>query len=303
MSEVKYNLIDVSGQGNITVVVDGEMYVANSEHPNWKAIVAGALDGDAGVVDLFDTAKTVAKKFDRLSERVTVSAGRIYFDGEEVDDALTKQVVRFLDEGQEDWKPLVAFYEKVANNPQQHSREQLYRFLEKYNITIHEDGDIILYKGVRVAGDGTYTSIHAGPAIVNGEEVNGYVPQPEGGVVEMPRSMVMHDPQVYCHTGLHAGTFEYARSFSGGNVIKVKINPRDVVSVPHDAADQKVRVCRYTILSVEIVKAEMTSVYEAPEPEDDEADDDDYCDYCGDEYCYDEECMEDDCEDDCVFCN
>lgn len=282
MSEVKYNLIDVNGTGNITVVFDDEMYTANSEHPNWEKIVAGALAKDENVVTLFDTAKEIAKKFERLSERVTISGGHVFFDGEEIDDSLTKQIIRVLDEGIEDVKPLVNFFEKVATNPLEHSRTQLYRFLSSHDITLHEDGDIILYKGVKSDGNGGWTSIHAGPAIVNDESVNGLVPQPLNGVVEMARSAVQHDPAVACHTGLHAGTFEYARSFSSGNVIKVKVNPRDVVSVPNDHSDQKVRVCRYTVLSVEIVPAVMTSVYAAPDIED-EDDDELFCDYCFEE--------------------
>ena len=298
MSDLKYNLIDVNGQGNITVVVDGEMYVANSEHPNWKAIVAGALEGDVEVVRLFDTAKEIARKFERLSDRVSVSGGHVFFDGEEIDNSLTKQIIRVLDEKIEDVKPLVLFFEKVATNPNEHSREQLYRFLESHDITILDDGDILLYKGVRKDSEGAWTSIHAGPAIVNGEEVNGYVPQPLGGIVEMPRGQVQHNPAVACHTGLHAGTFGYAKSFSSGNVIKVRVNPRDVVSVPNDHQDQKVRVCRYTVLDVEIVPEAVTSVYAAPVANDpDYWDESDYCDYCGDDNCFDEECLDEE-EDD-----
>jgi hypothetical protein len=296
MSELKYNLIDVNGQGNITVVFEDEMYVANSEHPNWEKIVAGALAKDENVVTLFDTAKEIARRFERLSDRVSVSGGHVFFDGEEIDNSLTKQIIRVLDEKIEDVQPLVNFFEKVAVNPNEHSRTQLYRFLESHDITILPDGDILLYKGVQKKDD-QWTSIHSGPAIVNGESVNGYVPQPLGAIVEMPRSQVQHDPSVTCHTGLHAGTFGYARSFSNGNVIKVKVNPRDVVSVPNDHSDQKVRVCRYTVLDVEIVPEAVASVYAAPDDLDYE-DEDEYCDYCGDDNCYDDECLEPDEDED-----
>ena len=271
---LKYNLIDVSGQGNITVVVDGEMYVASSDHPNWAGIVQGAQDFDPDVIDLFDTSKAVAQKFESLSERVSVSSGRIFFDGEEINNALTEQVLSFLAEGVDDYKPLIRFWEKVATNPQQDSREQLFRFIQQNGITIHEDGDLVLYKGVR--NDGLqWTSISQGPAVVNGEAVSGHVPQPIGGVVEMARAKVAFDPSVPCSTGLHAGAWSYANSFGGGNVLTVKINPRDVVSVPKDSNDQKVRVCRYTV--IDVVKAEITTVVHGSWYDDE---DDDYCDDC-----------------------
>lgn len=298
MSEVKYNLIDVSGYGNITVVYEDRMEVANSEHPNWNRIVELAKAKDPAVMEAFDLGATVAKKFERLSERVLVANGHIYFDGEEIDNALTKQVLRFLDEQVEDYKPLVAFFEKVMLNPQEDSRNQLFRFLEAHDITILPDGDFYLYKGVQQR-DGVWHSIHSGKAIVNGEVFNGYIPQHLDAVVEMPRGEVAFDPATACHTGLHAGTFAYANSFSNGNVIKVKINPRDVVSVPFDHSDQKVRVCRYTVMSVEKVTEVSKSVYETPEDWDE---DEESCENCGETDHYEEDCPDfddlDDIEDD-----
>jgi hypothetical protein len=289
---VKYNLVGNGDEANITVVVGGEMYVATGTHANFEAIVTKARAGDASVIDLFDVSKTAEKRFERLSERVTVSNGRIYFDGEEVNNALTTQVLRFIDNGVEDFKPLVAFFEKVMTNPNEHSRDQLFRWLDRYDFTITNEGDFIAYKGVRtVDEDHKYESISTGRAISNGVEYDGAIPNPLGAIVEMPRSEVQFDPSVGCHTGLHAGTWSYASGFARGAVLTVVINPRDVVSVPTDCQDQKLRVCRYTVQEVTEVK------YEAPVVsfyEDDEDEDEDYCYECGESGCYDQECL--DCE-------
>jgi hypothetical protein len=317
--KIKYNLVKFqdSDEANLTVFVGGEMYVATDTHPNFRAILDKVMAEDESVVDLFDVSKTAEKRFDRLSERVTVSNGRIYFDGEEVDNALTTQVLRFIDNGVEDFKPLVKFFEKVMTNPNEHSREQLYRWLSRYDFTITDEGDFIAYKGVQVVSDDhKYESISRGKAISNGVEYNGAIPNPLGAVVEMPRSNVQHDPSVGCHVGLHAGTWSYASGFAQGAVLTVVINPRDVVSVPTDCQDQKLRVCRYTVQEVTEVK------YEAPVvsfDDEDEYDDEDYCyecgesgcegeclecDSCGSTWCYDYECQNcEDCgehETDCV---
>ncbi len=280
---MKYNLVkmDDSEDANITVVHDGEMYVATDTHPNFARIVAGVVSGDESVIGLFDVQKTAQKRFDRLSERVTIAAGKVYLDGEEVDNALTQQVVNFVDAGVEDFKPLVNFFEKVETNPNDHSRVQLYRWLADRNITITDEGNFIVYKGVNAMPDNDggmeYYSISRGKAVSNGVAYDGQIPNPLGAIVEMPRGEVQHDPSIGCHTGLHAGTWSYASGFARGAVLTVEINPRDVVSVPTDCQDQKIRVCRYKVLDVTDTELDVTvySTYagdvdedESPEVED-----------------------------------
>jgi hypothetical protein len=257
---LQYTLIgNEDGDSNIVVFVPGSApQVAHQSHPNFEAILAGALTGDESIASLFDIAATVAQKFQRLSERVTTANGRLYLDGEEVNDALTTQVLRFLDEGVEDWKPLVAFFENVQANPNEHSREQLYTWLAGRDFTITEDGLIVGYKGVKSDGNGGYLSIMEGQAIVDGEVVKGNIPTNPGSLVEMPRSEVEWDPSVGCHRGLHVGTWDYASSFAQGTVLEVHVNPRDVVSVPTDSDAAKVRCCRYLIVK------EITVPYYAP---------------------------------------
>lgn len=301
---MKYNLVKASDSddANLTVFVDGEMYVATNTHPNFDRIVAGVVAGDESVVELFDVSRVAAQRFERLSERVSVANGRVLFDGDEVDNSLTKQVVRFVDEGVEDFKPLVAFFEKVMTNPNEHSREQLFRWLQRHDFTIAEDGNFLAYKGVRTnaTDEGVkYVSIHSGHAMVDGESFNGNIPNHIGAVVEMPRSVVQHDPSVGCHTGLHAGTWDYAHMFAQGAVLKVTINPRDVVSVPTDCEDQKLRVCRYEVLEV-IDAPETSAVWYADSDVEDEQ-----CEFCYELDCdgecqdYCNECGEYDCEGDC----
>lgn len=237
------------GDSNIVVFVPGSApQVAHSSHPNFDAIIEGARAGDESIVSLFDVAATVAEKFQRLSERVTTRYGKLYLDGVEIDNALTEQVLRFLDAGEQDWLPLVRFFENVQANPNPHSREQLYTWLADRAFTITADGLIVGYKGVAVTAEGEYVSIHSGRAIVDGQELTGRIPNAVGSVVEMPRNEVAFDPSVGCHSGLHFGTFDYAESFAQGALLEVVVNPRDVVSVPTDCGAAKARTCRYTVI-------------------------------------------------------
>lgn len=281
---MNYNIVRQEGREVIVVSLDGELHVATDQHPNYAAIKAQAEAEDPdGLLDLFDPSVSIGKEFQRLSERVTAANGRLFFDGDEVDNSLTRTVLRFRDEDL-DYMPLVNFFEKVMTNTDQHTRDNLFRWLDASGdgLAITDDGDIVGYKGVNRSGDGdeaTYQSCSAGRAIVDGTVHTGYIPNYVGAVVEMPRSEVTWDPQVACSVGLHVGTWDYAHNFGNGATMLVRVNPRDVVSVPTDCNGQKLRTCRYEVL--DITDQPMKSALWAVEDDDVSDDEDVYCDTCG----------------------
>ena len=273
MSQLSFTIVGDEDESNIVVFVPGEPkpLVAHSSHVNFAAIVERATAGDVSVVDLFDIATTAARRFQRLSERVTTAHGRLYLDGEEVSDALTAQVLRFLDEDETDWRPLVAFFENVQANPSRHSREQLYEWLSRRDFTITAAGNIVGYKGVAKDENGALVSVNRGRAIVDGTVYNGAIPNHIGAVVEMPRGEVAFDPSEGCSYGLHVGEYSYALGWARGALLEVHVNPRDVVSVPTDCDAAKMRVCRYTVVQTIDAPHTVPVVYD-----DDYDDDDDY---------------------------
>lgn len=288
MAALQYKLVYSDEGANITVFANGEMYPATQDHPEWDRIVEGAKAGDVSVVELFDLSAKVAKHFERLTDRVSVANGLLYLDGDAIHNSLSDEVIRFVEAGVDNWKPLVAFFEKVQTNPQEYSREQLYSWLTHHEFTITSDGDIVGYKGVSVVADG-YTSKSQGTATVNGVVHTGRIPQKVGDVVEMPRSAVAFDPSQGCSAGLHVANWSFAKGFaSGGAVLTVAVNPRDWVSVPSDSSFHKGRVCRYKVLGV--------TEFEIPDVVYDVVDDDEDEDYCGD--C--EDCGDTDCDGFCT---
>lgn len=272
---VQFTLVkNEDGESNIAVFVDGDLQVASQSHPNFDAIVAGALAGDESIIDLFDVAQTISNRFTSLSDRVSVKDGAVFLDGVEMHNSLTKKVLAFLEQGVDDWLPLVNFFENVQNNPNEHSREMLYDWLDQEDFAIDDEGFILGYKGVaKAAEDGVYKSISSGKAIVNGEVITGQIPQSVGDTVEMPRNEVQHDPAQGCHTGLHVGTFDYASGFGRGALLIVRVNPRDVVSVPTDCNWAKMRCCRYQVVApIEqpLRAAVYSSVFDIEDWDDDE---------------------------------
>lgn len=266
---VKYNVVSNDDeQTSVTVFFGRDILLATKDHPNFGRIVNALETGEDNVDTLhalFDVGVAIVKNFEHLSERVTVSHGKLYLDGDEMDTALSQAILRFHAEGNDDFKPLVAFLEKLAQNPNPVSVQQLFRWLRDKHYAFAPDGDFIAYKGVFTSGKGMYESVNAGTAFVNGAVMKGKIPNKPDTIIEMPRSKVTFDPKQGCSTGLHAGNWRYAKEFSQGAVLRVKINPRDVVSVPTDSNDEKLRVCRYKVLN--IVTAEDTQSLYVPDLE------------------------------------
>lgn len=232
------------------------LHQADSNHPHWQAILDGLNNNDESVFDLFDVASATAKKLMVLSERVTYDHGLIRFDGEVQDGPLAEHLVRVIKSGNDEYEPVVKFWELVASNPSEHSRKQMFDWLAKHEFSIDEDGYIIGYKSVHEGGtasDGTkrdFRSTHAGHGFVNGVEYkNDYLPYNAGDVVSIPRKEVDDNHNKDCSTGLHVGDWSYAAAFSGSKKLKVRVNPRDVVSIPKDDV-RKMRCCRLEVVGV-----------------------------------------------------
>jgi hypothetical protein len=245
-----------NGERVLTVFLPDGPLVVPGDHPQYDEVFDSARSGAAAdeIVSLVDLSVAVAARFDKLTERISVSGGQVFFDGDPIRSSLTDHIVRALEDGS-DFRPLVNFYEKLAANPNDHSREQLYDWLDLRDFVIAPDGDLYAYKGCGGTADAPLSG-WSGTAIVDGETITGKIPNKVGSTIEMPRSKVRHDPSTACSTGLHAGTYSYAKGYANGVLLLVKINPRDVVSVPTDGGGEKFRVSRY----------EVVSTFDAPRP-------------------------------------
>ncbi|QFG12264.1 Hypothetical Protein OBI_RACECAR_166 [Arthrobacter phage Racecar] len=246
---------DAKGKTLAIFFDNGDTETIPETHVSFKAIVDKWFNGtvvDSEIRELVQVRETLAKKLVSLSDRVTVDAGGVYFDGDELRGELTDLIKKMFEEGRTlDFKPLVNFLEKASTNPSLKSIDGLYRWVSNRDLVIDPDGDIIAYKGVELHADGKLYSFHSGTAFVNGEEITGKIPNVPGTVISMPRSTVDDGSYGYCSTGLHVGTHGFAKSFAGprGSMVLVKFNPRDVVAVPEEASSQKMRVCKYVVLA------------------------------------------------------
>ncbi len=184
---------------------------------------------------------------------------------------------RILDHEREGlpFEPLVKFAENLNLNPSYRSVQQLFKFLELNKHPVTDDGCFIAYKKVRE----DFKDVHSGT-----------FDNSVGNVVEMPRNNVNEDPNQTCSYGLHVANWDYARNFSNGLMIQVKVNPADVVAVPVDYNSAKMRVCKYVVMAVVenpsdalYIDTSISDDLESSETEENEDENSDSsCNSCGD---------------------
>jgi hypothetical protein len=248
-STVTYSLAKSEHGGESLAVSGTTVRVITSSNPRFVEVKSyllstpvQSLDFDH-ILSLIDSAPAAVSKMVQLSERVSFKDNDLYFDGDIVETALSKHLVDMIHSGDDNYPAYVAFLENLAQNPSKKSRKALFEWINTRDFTITEQGEFIAYKGV----DSDGRSVHSGGAYVDGQWVNGKVPNKVGTVISMARSAVNADREVGCSTGLHAGTLSYARGFAT-RLLTVSINPRDVVMVPKDCDSQKLRVSRYAVI-------------------------------------------------------
>jgi len=167
-------------------------------------------------------------------------------------------------------------------NPSMQSQRELYDFLQHENLPITEDGYFLAYKAVRSDFKDKYRGVFDNSV---------------GNVCEMQRAKVDDDRARGCSDGLHAGALSYVASYgsveAGDNIVIVKINPADVVSVPTDCNCQKLRTCRYEVVG--LYEGELqrplyqTTENSYDEYDEDYEDDEDYDDDYEDDEDYDDD--------------
>jgi hypothetical protein len=196
------------------------------------ALKAGASEDE--VAEILEKELTRITAATNLTDDIAIKGGELLFQGEVINNTLSQRILKMVDEGFV-LTPMVNFLTNLMTNPSMRVTEQLYAFLEKGKNAITEDGHFLAYKAVRE----DFKDIHSGT-----------FDNSVGQVVAIPRRKVDENPQVTCSYGLHVCSFDYLPHFAhaDGHVMICKVNPADVVAIPADYNNTKMRVCRYEVI-------------------------------------------------------
>jgi len=209
-------------------------------HPNWHKIMEALKKEDfQTIIKLADVASALTDYFGTAG--LTVRDGVVYYNNKRVDNYATDKAIQFMRAGLP-YKPLLGFIERVMKNPSHRAVQDLYTFLEHGKLPLTKDGHFLAYKKVKYDANSRLVDIYTSSFSNN-----------PGDIVEMARNEVDEDPDRTCSKGLHVCSYDYLEHYGtgpGDAVILVQIDPADVVAVPRDYNNTKMRVCKYQVLSI-----------------------------------------------------
>ena len=206
--------------------------------------------------------------------------GRFEFDGgrkmylkgttDPIPNFLAKKLMKWMEDGIP-LEGLINFWKHLLLNPDKSVRKQLYSFLEHNGHPITDKGYFLAYKACKVKSKYDKTT---GEEVVQfeynedtGEQEKKYTQSltfspyhsgahgmviKVGQPITMPRDECDSNPERTCSDGLHVGSMEYVHDFGyeDGVILEVLVSPRNVVAVPSDYNNTKMRCCEYFPIAI-----------------------------------------------------
>ena len=220
----------------------------------WDKVVAAYRDSNWDeICDLLAPRVAVERYATSNAQHIEVRDGEVLLNGQALHGALVDKIIDFATRSLP-IQPLLNHLALWEQNPSFRSREQGFRFLENNHLPIREDGFFMAYKRV-MNRDGVLVDCHSGT-----------IQQVLGRELRMDRAKVDDDPQRTCSYGFHVCSIKYLKHFYGDTLLAVLVSPADVVAVPYDYNDSKMRVCAYTpykVLPNELVEGGRDALAEA----------------------------------------
>lgn len=229
----------IQTERNINIFVDGCSHIVPLNDGRVDDLLEAVRNGDEDRVrQLIDTKQTLS----------VITEGRVAFDpvtrvltfnDEPLHNGIIDRLCIMLDQNR-GVTHMMKFLDNLMDNPDYRAVRELYGFIEACDLPITSDGHFLAYKIVSNDYKDLYT---------------GKIDNSIGASPEMARNMVNPDKDQPCSVGLHVCSKSYLPHYGGfygknvdSRVVIAKVHPRDVVSVPSDYDNAKMRVCRYTVV-------------------------------------------------------
>jgi len=252
MSQSKILSFNVSDH-TVSFFVNGKLHTVQSDHFNFTIIRAALLSNALADIDseqlisLTDLKEAIKEAAAQASTSGTANTLKfdhetdvITYGGKPLEGVWVDKIIAFANEGHQ-FDAIFRALNSLQSNPSGRARDRFPLFAERNQFGFLPDGRIGAFKIVR----GNFFDIHSGT-----------FDNSPGKFCEMPRQDVNDDPEQTCSYGLHLGALSYIRngvmgSIQGSDrkVVFCAFWPQDVVSVPVDYNGEKMRVCKYEVLS------------------------------------------------------
>lgn len=227
MTELKH----MSSDESITVIYEGKPWIVKKGQPQFAALQAAIKEKRwDDVPNHLTVTKTIAQW---SNDKFKVEGDEVTYLGQPIPDDIKDRVLAMVTNG-ENPSILFNFWERLNKNPSYRSVKQLFSFMKHTKIALTPEGKILTYKSVRE----NYKDVHSGK----------FDNRP-GTTNKMPRNKISDDPEVACHEGFHVGAKGYVEGFHrGGRIVICEVDPENVVCIPYDAGQEKMRVCEYVVI-------------------------------------------------------
>jgi hypothetical protein len=168
----------------------------------------------------------------RKKDIFTVRNGKYYFKNEIVPESIAKMINDFYVQDIP-FDAILNFWKRLKKNPLESARSELLLFMNHNGIPLREDGMFVCYKKIRE----DWKDVHSGK-----------FDNSVGKLVQMKRDQVNTNREETCSSGLHVAAWSYMNEYNGERIVEVLVDPVDVVSIPNDHNNAKMRVCKYKVL-------------------------------------------------------
>jgi hypothetical protein len=225
----------INSNDGITVLVNSVPVHVSSDHNLYQQILTAVLNGenDEVVTELVETTRKKVEENCKMIAGLEYDTGIVMHNGVELHGYAVDKLVSMIENGH-DATPLAKFLTKLQLNQSKQTIDDLYSFLEHGKIPLNADGNFLVYKAVR----DDYMDIHSGK-----------FDNHPGNTLEMPRNKVDDRREHTCSHGFHVCSYDYLPHFAqGSRVVICEVNPADVVSIPSDYNNTKMRVCKYKVI-------------------------------------------------------
>ena len=222
--------------------VNGDRVTFQKESERFEKFLDLIKVGDYESAMKLDTAVTIQEFANSIEDAVfgisiVNGSGTIELHGVKypLANAIVDKIVSMVDQGFSA-EPLYRFLNNLYQNPSKAAIEEFFLFSDACSLPITEDGHVIAYKIVK----DDYFDVYSGT-----------IRNKVGDVVEMPRFAVDDDRSKTCSAGLHFCSREYLPHYgthAASRCMLVKIDPKDIVSIPNDYNNAKGRTCRYEVV-------------------------------------------------------